>query len=727
MDTDERAHIENLLQLHQAHLRELELKAAKYGDLDVPTHITLQIAEYRRLVAELTARVRAALPCHNLPPRDYERFIGRQPELAELRRLLQPYPKSRAYVVTIDGIGGIGKSALALETAYYFRDQYAALPEAERFAAIVWVSAKRSYLTADGILERHQAFRTLGDLYAAIAQVLDYPAITRARAEEQRAIVEEVLREQRTLLVLDNLETIDDEELLSFLRELPDPTKAIVTTRYRIDVAYPVRLTGMSHEDALALIDQEAARKDVSLAPAEQAELWQRTGGVPLAIVWSIGLMGLGGSVESVLRRLGSGQSDIARFCFAESMAQIRGRDAHWLLLALSLFAADASREALGMVAGLGEDEFGRDIGLEHLLRLSLVNKEADRFSLLPLTRSFVQSEAAAQAEWIEGARVRWQDYLYSLARYGGRSQNWQGHDILERELQNILKAIPELIAKLSYQQIDADDHIIAPPSVPQAKQLFHFISTIARRCRFRGYWSDCENLCFTAISISNELRDPSFDASEAGLRYLDLSMINAYRGELDTSRQQALTAYAIGNSTANNRLICLANLRLGRIALQNNDLELASSLLMTAFDMYSRHYTDQLSLFIGGMGDLAEHQQDLAKAIDWYQQAVDIDRRNYTLPYLSAHLSQLGQALHADGQSAEARVAYEESLKLARECGRIDIIGRAMYGIACLEYTQSQPQSASANARQALDLFRRLGMKREQAETEALLAKMET
>jgi len=41
----------------------------------------------------------------------------------------------------------------------------------------------------------------------------------------------------------------------------------------------------------------------------------------------------LGHSVESVLRRLGSGHSDIARCCFAESVARIRDRDAYALLL----------------------------------------------------------------------------------------------------------------------------------------------------------------------------------------------------------------------------------------------------------------------------------------------------------------------------------------------------------------------------------------------------------
>ena len=51
------------------------------------------------------------------------------------------------------------------------------------------------------------------------------------------------------------------EEVLTFLRELPDPTKAIVTTRHRIDIAYAIRLTGMPRADAQALIELEAAHK----------------------------------------------------------------------------------------------------------------------------------------------------------------------------------------------------------------------------------------------------------------------------------------------------------------------------------------------------------------------------------------------------------------------------------------------------------------------------------
>jgi Mrp family chromosome partitioning ATPase len=66
----------------------------------------------------------ASGPWHNLPQRPYTHFIGREAELQKLTQLLLPYPRSRHFLVTLDGIGGVGKSALALETAYRYRDNY---------------------------------------------------------------------------------------------------------------------------------------------------------------------------------------------------------------------------------------------------------------------------------------------------------------------------------------------------------------------------------------------------------------------------------------------------------------------------------------------------------------------------------------------------------------------------------------------------------------------------
>ena len=346
------------------------------------------LGEQQRL---LTAVALPALPppakvLHNLPNPDYVRFVGRDLELARLRELLAS--ENRVWVVVIDGIGGIGKSALALETAYRYLNDFDQLPAEERFPAIIWTSAKVEFLTADGIVPRQQVTRKLEDIYRDIADVLQREEITRARPEDQDRLVARALARQRALLIVDNLETIDDERVNAFLQDLPAPTKCIVTTRHRIDVAYPIRLTTMSREDAMALIAQECEEKGVEFSSENVDLLYRRTGGVPLAMVWSIAQMGYGYGVETVLRRLGdAGKNNIATYCFRGALQRIRSKPSHQLLLAISCFAVDASRDGLGYVADLSEAD--RDEGLVELDRLSLVNKNAGRFSLLPLTKGF--------------------------------------------------------------------------------------------------------------------------------------------------------------------------------------------------------------------------------------------------------------------------------------------------------------------------------------------------
>ncbi|MEI6778367.1 MAG: NB-ARC domain-containing protein [Chloroflexales bacterium] len=722
MNREERIHIERLLDIHRASLRELEVQAATFGDLYVPPHVAHQLAEHRGKIAEMEAQLSTMSPLHNLPPRDYEQFIGRQSELAELRRLL--LPRSRAFVITIDGIGGIGKSALALEAAYTWCDSYVTIPEAERFEAIVWVSAKRSYLTADGILERRQAFRTLDDLYAAISQVLDYPAITRARTEEQRAIVEQVLGEQRTLLILDNLETVDDEELMAFLRELPPPAKALVTTRHRIDVAYPVRLTGMPQPDALALIDQEAARKATTLSPDDREQLWLRTGGMPLAIVWSIGLMGLGGSVESVLRRLGSGQSDIAQFCFAESAAQIHGRDAYWLLLALSLFTPDASRKALGMVAGLGEDLFGCDGGLGDLLRLSLVNKSGDRFSLLPLTRSFVQSEVKIHDAWIRDARERWVAYYDDFIDHkSGWSDDWSGHDQVELEIINIFAVFDYLVATLDYEGTSDRDRVVAERSIPHAIMLLHIADRVSRTLRIRGYWRDCERLAQIALPIS---KATGHQRTTGWLSYT-MARIHYYNhSNIETTRIWILDMLSVAQKQGDRAMSSRANLLLGLIELQQNNIEQARPLFNVALEETQlTNSTRGISNILAAMGDLALASGDISTATSHYQQAIDRARQVNDLPKLASHLLHLGIASRTIGELAMAKQELEESLRLARECGWVSVIASALYHLALVDRDQHGMEEARSHVNQALDLFRRLGMRKEQAEAEALLTQM--
>jgi len=333
---------------------------------------------------------------HNLPQPNYQKFIGREEELAKAITILKPYPFSQHALVTIDGVGGIGKSALALEIAYYFLRQRGRIPDQECFDTIIWTSAKPNELLGDRIMKRHRFLHNLNDIYKAIATTLGESKIIGVSRDELHESIRQILTQYRVLLIVDNLETIDDEEVIEFLYDLPAPTKAIVTTRHRIDVAYPIRLSGMNESEALELIEDEAEKRAVQITNAEMQQLYKRTGGVPAAIVWSIAQMGFGYNVAATLTRLGDPSGDIAQFCFQSAVDLIRETNAHKLLLALAHLGGKANRHDLGRVANL--PPLDRDDGLVSLEKLSLVNKTGEIFELLPLTLIYTRAELAQSA-----------------------------------------------------------------------------------------------------------------------------------------------------------------------------------------------------------------------------------------------------------------------------------------------------------------------------------------
>lgn len=666
----------------------------------------------------MTDSATLSMPLHNLPPRDYEQFVGRQRELQEVRRLL--HPKSRPYLVTVDGIGGIGKSALALEAAYTYLAPD--LPAAERYEALVWLSAKRTVLTPERIETRPQQFQTLSDLFATLAQTLKYPALTQARADEQRAVAEELLAERRTLLILDNLETVDDEALLDFLRELPPPTKALVTTRHRIDNAFPLALTGMPEQDALALIDQETVRKRVPSTERLRQDLWERTGGVPLAIVWSIGQMAFGKPEEDVLRQLGSGQSDIIEFCFAQSMALVRGRDAYRLLLAASRFADDASREALGIVAGLHGDQHGIQHGLDDLVRLSLLSKHSDRYSLLTLTRSLLQVEAlrepAAMAEMTERWVAYYDQFVDTLS---GWSRDWEGHDRVERELKNIFAVYHHLVDTLRYSGGEDREQKLAPESIAQANQLLRMFDKVARTCRIRGYWSLLEAESVSALQISRGL-----GVQITGWICYLLARVCYSRGELAAARRWAQEMADIGLQHNVPAMISRSHLQLGLIALAEERLDVAEALLSTAWTYVQLpHSSGGRSNVLAGLAQLALQRGDHEQAIAQYQLAIEHAVEQNDQPKLALYRQALGAIQISQGNRAAGRANLEESLALARESGWLNGVCTAALALAPLSAEDGDRAAAQQYAQLALDGFRRLGMDTEQQAAARLLEQL--
>ena len=180
---------------------------------------------------------------HNLPTPDFDEtgFIGRTDFLQEtIDAILGPYP-----VITILGAGGIGKSAVALKAAYDILDTVDC-----PFDLIIWSSSKTHALTGAAIRQINDSIASSLDLFSDVADdlggVSDGDPIDR--------LVED-LATLPTLLILDNLETVLDHHIRSFLGRLPRGSKVLVTSRIGIGAyEHPLQLEEMNSDDTLSLM-----------------------------------------------------------------------------------------------------------------------------------------------------------------------------------------------------------------------------------------------------------------------------------------------------------------------------------------------------------------------------------------------------------------------------------------------------------------------------------------
>ena len=683
-----------------------------FREIQESLRLIAAVPEPRLLAAPRPAAPERPRPWHNLPQRTYTQFIGRQAESEQLTRLLLPHPRSRHFVITIDGIGGVGKSALSLELAHGYRERYQTLPDDERFAAIIWVSAKRTLLTASGIQQRRQTFNTLDDLFREVAMVLEQPAILQAVSDERRSLVERALAAQRTLLIVDNLETVDDEELLSFLRELPDPTKAIITTRHRIDIAYALRLTGMPRADALRLMAVEGEAKDVSLTPAEMDDLERRTGGVPLAIQWSIGLMSLGHSVDSVLRRLGQGQSDIARFCFAESVTRIRGRDAHRLLLALALFERSVSRKMLGEVAGLAGDPVGRDDGLAELLRLSLVNQKGERFSLLPLTHAYARDELTRHPELGRDLEERWIACLSTLAAaYQG--QRWQ-----YRDRRQLIEEGEHLLTLADWCKRN-DDHVV--------RQDLTF--GLIRYHELLGQWYEALHIAHSALERARLIDDIT---TVIELLIFPVAWVLRRQRRFEESEHAITEAIDLAARSLNYAQQSEALIEYSRLLRVTGLFERALAVchqaqgLISGVDEANRVYVQASIQY--ELGRIARDLEDWGQAQQHFLAVRTLFAQMDDDPVFRAEFAwglfrQLAIVAERQGEVETAAQMYRQCLEAGRITGMGAYEADVLVRIARLELQLGRMESAQKYAREALTSGQRFHLPREQSEAEALLA----
>jgi len=694
------------LQRGQLFLQQESLRALaglEVGIRDTVLQLTAAIQQQKLL----TARAEKALPSpkkvyHNLPRPDYARFVGRQKELEKVHSLL--LPETRHFSICVDGIGGVGKSALALEVAYHYYSQYDLLPSEQRFEAIIWASAKEKVLTPGGITTRARVLHTVEDIYTAIAITLDREDIRRAKPEEQDELIRQALSQLRTLLILDNMDTVDDTRMLNFVYELPEPTKVILTTRHWRDISYPIRLAELEETDSLTLIADETKKKGVDLTDDAARHLYKATGGLPLAIVWSIGLMGFSRDIDLVLSYLVRAESPLAYFCFEGSVEQIRGTPAHQLLMAFSLFAADASQEALSYVTDLSESDLRE--GLAELETLSLINPDGSRFRALALTLRYAKAELDKEPDRKANYRDRWLTFWVNLLG-APRQNHYERLEQVRLEFRNLLAAMDFcwLAGKVETLIVLA------------WRMEFYF--------RMTGNWMAWNSYTEIALEVAPSLGGERGELALANLSF-SLAMLRTSQGDISMSQNLLSKAIKIYQLYNDQEGMAFALWWLGSTQddtelarkTQNRALQIARSL---KHRVLIARIERQLGLLDRNDGNYELAEKRLKRSVEWQGQEAQ-PSLGLILSYIALGQISIEKPSH-DYDSATRY--FEEALDKAKQLNIPHGVAIATLYLAEMKWRLGLTDQAKTLAKEAMERFTILGMKQDLLQTQTLLNQM--
>lgn len=235
---------------------------------------------------------------HNLPTPDYDEtgLIGRDSYIKDIKKLCltSPYP-----TISIVGEGGVGKTALALQVAYEI------LEESDVYDLIIWVSSKTTQISINEINEIEDAITNSIGVFDEISKQLS--DISHQSIEDRIQEIIEYFSEFKVLLFIDNLETILDDRIRSFVGNIPQGSKIVITSRIGLGAyEYPIRLKGLEENYASQLLRKIAQIRQVDLlAKCPERTLIsysKRMSCNPSYIKWFVNCVATGKQPEEILQ-----------------------------------------------------------------------------------------------------------------------------------------------------------------------------------------------------------------------------------------------------------------------------------------------------------------------------------------------------------------------------------------------------------------------------------------
>jgi tetratricopeptide (TPR) repeat protein len=626
----------------------------------------------------------------NLPPLGGE-LVGRDREIEQLMAWLR---KGKSPLV-IEGVAGMGKSALATTVAY-------ACCGERLFDAFIWWSARYEARPMEELLD--QVGRSLGHR-------TDSGQPTYNSVEGTYGL----LRQHKCLLIVNKVTQIQHVEILDFLNGVPPPTCVLLTTTSPIPFGRHITIGPLDTAASLELIrvktEELECRNLMGISDDQLETLCEASGGSPVALALSVGLAKKGRHLDRIIQDLRSGAGRFSALCAdAYTMLPESVRDAlHLICISRESISGEALERILQASRTTLEDEW-----LVHLRDMALIVEQfADTWAgsrFAPSNRLVREYYNAAirinQPEEDRRLRDAAAAYYYEECRLKGY-ENWSGYDWIEENLQ-------EISATLDWY----DQTHQWPSLVEMMKAIYYFLGT-------RGYWRERLDYGDRAAQAARQSGDRK---SEAEILVRGIGWTETQLGEYTKASEDIWRGLKISEEIADNGGLASAYRYLGTIERRQGNFEQAESFYQQAIS-YAKLAPDSARLIAGieiSLGTMYLKTGRLAKCEQQLKEALSTFRKLDHKSKVAGVLSRLGDVKLKQGQIEEAERFYRESEDYAQQINRPKTRGYNLLGLARIAHRRSDHTSARELAQQARIMFGNLGIADETAEVADLLRLIE-
>ncbi|MBV6441867.1 MAG: hypothetical protein DYG98_23350 [Haliscomenobacteraceae bacterium CHB4] len=338
----------------------------------------------------------------------FDSFIGRNEIKKQIVDAVLKDP--RIWIINVHGPGGVGKSALVNWAVYKFYED-------KTFESIIHLTGKDTILTTKGIEKYSRSLYSLENLLDHILYIFEYS--TEIPLEKKKELVMEIFSAWNTLIVLDNMETVSDGRILSFVQSLPIGTKAkvLITSRQKTggwELPIPIKELNEYEVEEFLVKRVEELKIDLQVDEQISKKIWQVTGGLPLAIQWILGNYRLSGDLNSILELAKSKDAPILEFSFRNIWDRLPN-DSKQVLAAMTIFDEPPTVQQISIATEFSIERIQNS--LEYLTECTLVNKiiqfsdGKQTFTALPITLNFAKFQLGEMGEFEIMCRRKIQKY----------------------------------------------------------------------------------------------------------------------------------------------------------------------------------------------------------------------------------------------------------------------------------------------------------------------------